>query len=186
MEWVKDDKAVPKTIQDCYFNPIRLLSLQSRQSAAYKGIMALILKNHCKDFISGREMDFAVFNSENPDIHHIFPKSYCEKNGLPYLKWNSVINKTPITYSTNREIGGVAPSKYLQKIESDGQADTQTINEYLKSHLIDVTSIRADDFDNHIISRAKMLLKAIEDATGKTISGKDSEDVIKEFGAALI
>lgn len=185
MEWIKDDSTLPKTIQDFYFNPIRLFSMQSRQSAAYKGIMALILKNHCKDFISGKEMDFAVFNSENPDIHHIFPKSYCENNNLPSKKWNSVINKTPITYATNREIGGVAPSKYLKKIESNGQADSQTLDGYLSSHFIDVESIRADDFDKHIIERAKMLLKAIEEATGKVISGKDSEEVIREFGGRL-
>lgn len=185
MEWIKDDTTMPKTIQDFYFNPTRLLSMQSRQSAAYKGVMALILKNHCKDFISGKEMDFTVFNSENPDIHHIFPKSYCEKNNLPSKKWNSVINKTPITYATNREIGGAAPSKYLKKIESNGQADSQTLDGYLSSHFIDVESIRSDDFDKHIIERAKMLLKAIEEATGKVISGKDSEEVIREFGDRL-
>lgn len=61
MEWVENDTATPKTIQEAYFNPTRLITLQSRQSAAYKGIMALILKNHCKDFISGREMDFTVY-----------------------------------------------------------------------------------------------------------------------------
>lgn len=36
-----------------------------------------------------------------------------------------------------------------------------------------------------IISRAKMILTAIENATGKTISGKDSEEVIKSFGQPL-
>lgn len=38
--------------------------MQSRQSAAYKGVMALILKNHCRDFISGEEMDFTVYSNE--------------------------------------------------------------------------------------------------------------------------
>lgn len=51
------DVNLPKTISDAYFSPIRLLGLQSRQSAAYKGIMALILKNQSKDFISGQDMD---------------------------------------------------------------------------------------------------------------------------------
>lgn len=40
MDWIKDDNSSPKTVQEAYFNPTRLLSLQSRQSAAYKGIMA--------------------------------------------------------------------------------------------------------------------------------------------------
>lgn len=72
MDWISDDTKVPKTVQDSYFNPTRLLSLQSRLSAAYKGIMALILKNHCQDFISGREMDFSVYKAENIDIMDYF------------------------------------------------------------------------------------------------------------------
>ena len=79
MNWIEKDGELPRTVKESYFNPTRLLTLQSRLSAAYKGVMALILKNHCKDFISGCEMDFAVYKSENPDIHHIFPKDYCEK-----------------------------------------------------------------------------------------------------------
>lgn len=186
MNWIENNGNVPKTIQESYFNPTRLLTLQSRQSAAYKGIMALILKNHCKDFISGREMDFTVYKSENIDIHHIFPRSYCEKNNLSKEKWNSVVNKTPISYSTNREIGGVAPSEYLKKIEEKGQVDYNSLNDYLQTHLIDVSAARSNDFEKHIVLRAKLLLDAIERATGKIISGKDSDEVISKFGERLI
>lgn len=186
MNWIENNGNVPKTIQESYFNPTRLLTLQSRQSAAYKGIMALILKNHCKDFISGREMDFTVYKSENIDIHHIFPRSYCEKNNLSKEKWNSVVNKTPISYSTNRVIGGVAPSEYLKKIEEKGQVDYNSLNDYLQTHLIDVSAARSNDFEKHIVLRAKLLLDAIEKATGKIISGKDSDEVISKFGERLI
>lgn len=185
MAWIADDSKIPKTVQDSYFNPTRLLSLQSRQSAAYKGIMALILKNHCKDFISGREMDFTVYKAENIDIHHIFPKDYCEKQGYDKAKWNSVINKTPITYSTNREIGGVAPSVYLEKIESKGKVTTDVLNEYIQTHWVDVDSCRTNNFQKHIIYRAKKILDAIEKAIGKAISGRDSEEVISAFGNSL-
>lgn len=185
MNWIEKDGELPRTVKESYFNPTRLLTLQSRLSAAYKGVMALILKNHCKDFISGREMDFAVYKSENPDIHHIFPKDYCEKQCYSKEKWNSVINKTPITYSTNREIGGVAPSKYLARIETKGQVESEELNTYLQSHWIDVESCRNDDFNSHIIYRAKLLLKAIENATGKSIAGKDSDEVVKLFGVEL-
>lgn len=186
MNWIENNGNVPKTIQESYFNPTRLLTLQSRQSAAYKGIMALILKNHCKDFISGREMNFTVYKSENIDIHHIFPRSYCEKNNLSKEKWNSVVNKTPISYSTNREIGGVAPSEYLKKIEEKGQVDYNSLNDYLQTHLIDVSAARSNDFEKHIVLGAKLLLDAIEKATGKIISGKDSDEVISKFGERLI
>ncbi len=185
MEWIADETKVPRTVQESYFNPTRLLGLQSRLSAAYKGIMALVLKNHCQDFISGREMDFTVYKAENIDIHHIFPRAYCESQKYDKTLWNSVVNKTPITYSTNREIGGVAPSVYLSKIENKGQVAGDALDKYVSTHWIDVTCCRSDDFHGHIISRAKMLLAAIENATGKTIAGKDSEEVISSFGEAL-
>ena len=185
MEWIADETKVPRTVQESYFNPTRLLGLQSRLSAAYKGIMALVLKNHCQDFISGREMDFTVYKAENIDIHHIFPRAYCESQKYDKTLWNSVVNKTPITYSTNREIGGVAPSVYLSKIENKGQVAGDALDKYVSTHWIDVSCCRSDDFHGHIISRAKMLLAAIENATGKTIAGKDSEEVISSFGEAL-
>ncbi|MCD7805647.1 MAG: DUF262 domain-containing protein [Oscillospiraceae bacterium] len=112
MEWISDSEKVPKTVQESYFNPLRLLTMQSRQSAAYKGVMALILKNHCRDFISGSEMDFTRYKAEHIDIHHVFPKKYCIDKKYLKEKWNSIVNKTPLSYSTNREIGGVAPSEY--------------------------------------------------------------------------
>ena len=184
MKWINND-LIPKTVEESYFNPTRLLTLQTRQSAAYKGIMALVLKNHCKDFISGREMDFTVYKNEYIDIHHIFPRSYCEKINLPKEKWNSIINKTPISYSTNREIGGVSPNEYLSKIEAKGQVDSDMLNEYLESHWISAQYARENDFNKHIVYRAKKLLDAIEKATGKPISGRDSEEVINRFGEIL-
>ena len=186
MAWLEDASKTPKTVQEFYFNPVRLLSLQSRLSAAYKGIMARILKNQCKDFISGREMDFTVYKAESIDIHHIFPRDYCEKKGLPREKWNSVVNKTPITYSTNREIGGVAPSQYLTKIEKKGQVSPSVLDGYLRTHLIDTGDIRADRFDDFFIKRSTAILNEIEKATGKTVSGRDSDLVIQDFGGALL
>lgn len=186
MDWILNNGGVPKTVLEAYFNPTRLLTLQSRQSAAYKGIMALVLKNHCQDFISGREMDFTLYQAENIDIHHIFPKDYCERKGHPKAKWNSIVNKTPISYSTNREIGGVAPSIYLGKIESKGQVDSSVLDRYLETHWINVSAIRTDDFDAFIVSRSMMLLDAIADAMGKPISGRDGEEVINSFGHPLV
>lgn len=185
MQWIKDSEKLPRTIKESYFNPGRLLSLRSRLSAAYKGVMALILKNHSRDFISGMEMDFAVYKSENIDIHHIFPKDYCQKMHYPENKWNSVVNKTPISYSTNREIGGVAPSQYLARIEKKGKVTADVLNGYLETHLIDVECCRSDDFDGYFLNRAISILDAIESAMGKTIPGRDSDETKQAFGGSL-
>ncbi len=185
IRWINDGSDLPKTVTDFFFNPTRLLGLRSRQSAAYKGIMALILKNHARDFISGAEMDFSTYSNEKIDIHHIFPKDYCIREGYKESKWNSIVNKTPISASSNREIGGVAPSIYLGKLEKKGSVTPSDLDGYVETHWIDHDLLRNDRFQDFIIDRAKKLLNAIEQATGRTISGKDSDEVKQEFGAAL-
>ena len=185
IKWITDGGELPKTITDFFFNPTRLLSLQSRQSAAYKGIMALILKNHARDFISGAEMDFSTYSNERIDIHHIFPKDYCVGQGYDKSKWNSIVNKTPISASSNREIGGVAPSVYLEKLEKKGSVLPSDLNSYVETHWIDHNLLRNNEFQNFIIDRAKKLLCAIESVTGRTISGKNSDESQQMFGAPL-
>ena len=186
IKWITEDGDLPKTVTDFYFNPMRLLGLQSRQSAAYKGIMALILKNHARDFISGAEMDFSTYSDEKIDIHHIFPKDYCISMHYEKNKWNSVVNKTPISASSNREIGGYAPSVYLGKLEKKRAVSPEDLDGYVETHWINHNLLRDDDFQNFIIDRAEKLLRAIEQATGRTISGKDSDEVQQGFGASLI
>ena len=182
MNWLGGG-AFPKTIVDSYFNPMRLLMLQSRRSAAYKGVMALIMKNHSRDFISGQEMNIALYKATGIDIHHIFPKNYCVNKNYDYRKWDSIINKTPISYSTNREIGGAAPSVYLARIEK--KVASGVLRNYLADHWIDMDDCRTDDFDRFIVNRARKILDAIEKATGKRISGRASDEVKQAFGNHL-
>ena len=59
------------------------------------------------------------------------------------------------------------------------------LNEYLESHWISAQYARENNFDKHIVYRAKKLLDAIENATGKPISGRNSEEVINRFGESL-
>lgn len=185
IKWITESGDLPKTVTDFFFNPTRLLGLQSRQSAAYKGIMALILKNHARDFISGAEMDFSTYSNEKIDIHHIFPKDYCVGAQYDKSKWNSIVNKTPISARSNREIGGISPHSYLGKLEKKGSVTTADLDDYIETHWIDHELLRNNDFQKFIIDRAKKLLIAIERVTGRTISGKDSDEVKQRFGDSL-
>lgn len=184
IKWV-DGGVEPDTVQRAYFQPTRLLSLQTRLSAAYKGIMALILKEGCVDFISGIPMDFTVFIDENTDIHHIFPTAYCEENGISRVKFNSIANKTPLFARTNRIIGGTAPSVYLKKIEKDNHVTDISLDGFVASHLVDIADLRADNFDAYFIKRTKCLLSVIGKAMGKSIGNLNGEDVIAAFGCSL-
>lgn len=182
--WV-DGGAEPRTVRDANFAPTRLLSLQSRLAAAYKGLAALLMKHGGRDFVSGTPIDLNTYFNNAIDIHHIFPRVWCEKQKLPKDKWNSVINKAPLAASTNRFISGDAPSIYLGRIQKAKQVPPNSLDEFLASHVIPVSALRGDDFDGFIRLRAAALLGLIEQATGKTVSGRDSEDTVKAFGASL-
>jgi hypothetical protein len=175
---------LPATIRDANFSPVRLLTLQSRLSAAYKGLMAQLMKAGSKDFINGDTIEITTYFDQAVDIHHIFPRAYCEKQNLPREKWNSIINKAPLSSRTNRIIGGHKPSTYLQTIEKEGIPDKK-LDSILESHLVNPELIRADDFNHFIQNRAGHLLDLIEKAMGKTISGRDSDEVYLAFGGVL-
>lgn len=181
--WVSGGE-VPDTVSRASFLATRLLSLQTRNSAAYKGVMALVLKQSPLDFMTAEQMGIASYLAEKTDIHHIFPSNYCEKENLPEKKWNSVINKTCIYASTNRSIGGRAPSEYIGTMANKGLSQ-DTIDKALSSHLLNPELLRTDNFDEFIVDRATKLLDCIATAMGKPVASRDSEDTISEFGKAI-
>ena len=182
--WMKDDSLIPDTVSRSSFQANRLLTLQTRNSAAYKGVMALLLQSDIMDFATGAKMMVATYMSEETDIHHIFPATYCEKNKLPKDKWNSIVNKTMIYAATNRSIGGVAPSRYIKRLYKDN-GNQALVQQAIRSHKIDFDLLNADAFDAFIIDRAKSLLDLIEIATGKAVTDRESKETIELFGEKL-
>lgn len=175
-----------RTVNAAYFQTLRLLGLQTRNSAAYKGIMALIYRKNCRDFISGQPTNAFEVMAKRPDIHHIFPEAYCIKMGLDRTRWNSIVNKTPLLPSTNRVIGGKAPSEYFQRICREcPNASREELASRIESHLVEFDSFINNDFDTYFTARARALLDLIEDAMGKPVSDRASDEVVAKFGASL-
>lgn len=168
----------PSTVADGVLRADRLLTMRSRLSAAYKGLQALLLRQGAIDFRSGQAFDQIVFFDEAVDIHHIFPKAWCESQTpkLPASLYDSVVNKTPLGYRTNRIIGGVAPSSYLEKLEKgkagpNGQIieppiDKAALANYLQTHCIPVPELYANNFDGFMKARQKLLMELVSRITG--------------------
>jgi len=182
--WLKGGPE-PSTVSETIFRADRLKTMRMRLSAAYKGVNALLMKEGAQDFRSGQKFDHTVFFGENVDIHHVFPQDWCKTQSIKANVFDSIINKTPLSYRTNRIIGGVAPSEYLGKLEK-GNATTPPIDPdrldgYIKSHLIDPAILRADKFEAFMADRQKRLLGLIEQATGKAAyagsAREEGEDV---------
>jgi hypothetical protein len=179
-QWLKGGTE-PSTVSETMFRADRLKTMRMRLSAAYKGVNALLMKEAAQDFRSGQKFDHTVFFGESVDIHHIFPQDWCKKQGIKPSVFDSIINKTPLSYRTNRIIGGVAPSEYIARLEKGNEAtppiDPVKLDVYITSHLIDPALLRTDSFDAFMEDRQKRLLGLIEEATGKAAySGNVQEE----------
>lgn len=169
MTWFEDDTQLPRTVTDASFDPTRLESLRSRNSAAYKGINVLVLREGAEDFFWKGDIQELDNQGVDLDIHHIFPRAWCEAQGLSYRIYDAIINKTPISARTNRMIGGDAPSQYLARLQDHKQVqlDDAAMNAILEGHRIPTGALRADDFDAFYQQRKRLLLGVIEKAMGK-------------------
>ncbi len=171
MKWIETDRR-PNTIGSIQLNAEKLLKPKTLQSAIYKGIISLIFKNGAEDFIAGKNMGSCANYAEGIEIHHIFPKKYCEAQDLPKARYDNIANKTLILKKTNQTIGSDPPSVYLTKIEHKTRLSSAEVDEILERHFIDVELCRADDFDAFIDDRAKKIFDEIEQLTGRQIIGR--------------
>ena len=162
----------PALVNESNFIPERLLSLRTRNSAAYKGLFALQMKNGASDWLTGQPLGIALWLARNIDIHHIFPRAWCELADppIPPRLYNSAINKTPIDAVSHRTIGGHSPSRYLPRLEQAG-IDQEKLNHILVSHWINPSHLRADRYAECFVERGEEMLTLIGKAMGKEITG---------------
>jgi hypothetical protein len=173
----------PSTFKEAQFFESRLLGLRTRNSAAYKGIYNLLIKEGGLDFRTGESIKDGNYFDERYDVHHIFPEAWCKSQGIKPEIYNAILNKTVISAKTNRSIGGTAPSNYLMRIQKAQNMSDERMNEILKTHLIDPTCLRRDDFKTFLESRRASLAKRVEAAMGKPIQrdvGSASPEVSSE------
>jgi hypothetical protein len=129
---------------------------------------------------SGVPIDVQIYFDESIDIHHIFPKKWCERNGIEAAVYNSIVNKTPISAATNRTIGGSAPSAYLKRLQARAGIDEMRMDGILRSHLIEPSLLRHDDFEGFFADRKKALIERIETVMGKPTRPEPGEATIPD------
>ena len=96
------------------------------------------------------------------DIHHIFPRDWCEKQGIGKDRYDSVLNKTPISYKANRKIGGDAPSRYVPRLQGEKEValNDSKMDELLASHALTPDLLRRDAFEDFTEDRRRRLSRA--------------------------
>jgi hypothetical protein len=172
LAWFENDDPVPRTVFDAGFQAARFNTLRSRLSAAYKGINILILREGAQDWFWKAGIQELDMDEVALDIHHIFPRAWCTGIHITRGEYDSILNKTPLSYKANRKIGGDAPSLYLPRIQAERNVklDDPQMDVLLASHAIDPALLRADNFAAFIADRRNRLSNLISSAMGKPVS----------------
>ncbi len=179
VDWITSEGQEPNTIYDAIFSPSRLHTLRTRNSAAYKGVYAILMDENTKDWLSATKIDLSTYFSESIDIHHIFPVAWCDKNEILRSDFDCIINKTPLSGRTNRIVSGDAPSKYLERLKKHAGVSDDEFNSILESHVVNPDFMYRDDFYGFFADRKERILQKIEQSMGKIIV-RDQE--VKEEG----
>jgi hypothetical protein len=160
--------ALPRTMQYASFTAERLLSLKKRYGAVYSGLSVLLRCEGAIDWSTGEEINDVLYFEEQIDSHHIFPVKWCQQQGIDPNKYNCLVNRTPMSAKTNKQIGGKAPCVYLKQFEMSGTS-TGKLDEMLRSHAIEPEFLRQDDFEGFFAARTKALMELIGKAMGKPL-----------------
>ena len=168
--WAKGDDTPPRTVEEAQFTPGRLDTLRTRNSAAYKGLYALLLQRDVIDLRTGERIKENTYFDHAVDIHHVFPQKWCVTQGVGRQWYDSIVNKTPLSAKTNRAIGGHAPGKYLERLESATKVPREEMDGFLRPHLIDPVHLRENDFEAFYAARSTALLDLVADVMGKPVT----------------
>jgi len=127
----------------------RLDTMATRNSAAYKGVCNLLLRQECIDWVYTREpIDAAIYVDQQVDIGLIFPKAWCARHVVEEsYRQNSIVNKTLLASRTRRIMGNQAPADYRWQLETETGLPGNWLDDIVGTHLIDPRLLRASDFD---------------------------------------
>ena len=174
--WVRGGPE-PASVTEANFPPARLNTMSSRNSAAYKGVLALLLRQGAIDWTYSKEpINPTIFEDQQVDVAQIFPKTWCDKNGVSRERSVSIVNKTPLTNRTRRIMGNQPPAVYLKQLETEAGLPSNWLDDIVATHLIDARLLRgrqivgdappSRDFDSFYEARSAELLALIYEAMG--------------------
>lgn len=158
---------VPDTVTVAGFFESRLLSLRTRNAAAYKGIYALLMAQGCRDWKLDQKIEHSSYLEMQVDIHHVFPRAWCDKVGIDPDRRESIVNKTPLAKKTNIFISGDSPAEYVPRLQASAGLAAEALDAIVSEHLIAPETLRAADFDAFFARRKASLLALIDAVMGK-------------------
>jgi hypothetical protein len=168
---------IPDTIAEAAFLDDRLDTLTTRNSAAYKGVYALLIKQGAVDwYFTEAPLSPARLDEYSVDVRQIFPKAWVDKNHRSYgARAYSIVNKTPLSLRASKTMAG-PPAGYLTTLARASGMRPEWFDDVLATHLVDPAALHAGDFEGFYANRSKQLLELVDAAMGKRTVSRDAKE----------
>ncbi|MER7834556.1 DUF262 domain-containing protein [Streptomyces sp. NPDC096040] len=168
--------AVPDTVAEAVFVTDRLDTLTTRNSAAYKGVYALLVNQGAVDWYYHKEpLNPGLLLEHYVDIRQIFTKGWFTRQRPGDPRANSIVNKTPLSYSASRSMAG-SPASYIRSLAAESGIRPEWFDDVIATHLVDPSTLRDDDFEAFYADRSRQLLDLVHTSMGKRTVSRDESD----------
>ncbi|MFE1908329.1 DUF262 domain-containing protein [Streptomyces gardneri] len=168
--WVIDGEGTaPEALEELPLSAATFRTASVRRKALYSGLMCLLVKSGAEDFHTGQAMTPYRVGESQIDSHHIFPKAYLRREGVPESS-ELLLNRSLIDAETNRIIKDKAPSIYVKDMEEAYGEDK--LRSVLASHAIKAEADGAlirDDYAAFLDERLETVVQLVEQATGRVL-----------------
>ncbi|MGW5271346.1 GmrSD restriction endonuclease domain-containing protein [Streptomyces sp. NPDC004044] len=178
IDWIRGEAdAVPDTVGEAAFLDDRLDTLTTRNSAAYKGVYALLIKQGAVDwYFTDSPIAPSQLVEHAVDVRLIFPKTWIAKNEPTWTTYaTSIVNKTPLSLRANKSMSG-PPSAYLKTLSLESGMRPEWFEDVVATHLVDVSALHEGEFIRFYENRAKQLLELVMAAMGKRTVFRDATE----------
>lgn len=171
MEYLKITEA--GELSDAFWNVnlVQRLNTSVASSPYFNMFLVAQVKNHDKGFLS-TQVDVETMLENRGDIHHLFPKNYLTKNGIPQAQYNQIANYVFLQQEINIKISDTAPCVYMKEVLNQcktkkaiygGIVDEAELRKNLAQNCIPAgfEEMSIDDYDRFLEERRKLMAEKI-------------------------
>ncbi len=160
-------------LSDAFWNVnlVQRLNTSVASSPYFNMFLVAQVKSHDRGFLS-TQVDVEAMLENRGDIHHLFPKNYLTKNGVPQSMYNQIANYVFLQQEINIKISDEAPCVYMKKVFDQcqtkkpvygGIVDDFELRKNLEQNCIPVGFEEMDiaDYNNFLEMRRKLMAEKI-------------------------
>ena len=154
-------------------NLVQRLNTSVASSPYFNMFLVAQVKAHNKGFLS-TQIDVETMLENRGDIHHLFPKNYLTKRGVPQAQYNQIANYVFLQQEINIKIADKAPCEYMQEVYRQcetkepvygGIIDKDELAENLRQSCIPTGFERMDisNYPDFLEERRKLMAQKIKE-----------------------